>query len=181
MVRLELWLGLTVRYRLPRRQRIEGPSIGFVRDLLLDGSLRFDHLLFTFSPRGALVIRPNQMGACSAASPAGVSLISDLWPPPRRSIHPKSASRLRAPAVAAIGSLATIFQSPALRYCMTCRWLARTRRSAFWLIISPSPSARARQAGGWHLNASYRSLMPTHQPRPRLTKVFEMKPWRRGR
>jgi hypothetical protein len=45
-------------------------------------------LLFTFSPRGALVIRPNQMGACSAANPAGVSLISDLWPLPRRSIHP---------------------------------------------------------------------------------------------
>jgi hypothetical protein len=42
---------LTVRYRLPRRQRIEGPSIGFVRDLLLGGSLRFVHLLFTFSPR----------------------------------------------------------------------------------------------------------------------------------
>jgi hypothetical protein len=53
VVRLELWLGLTVRYRLPRRQRIEGPSIGFVRDLLLDGSLRFDHLLFTLSPREA--------------------------------------------------------------------------------------------------------------------------------
>jgi hypothetical protein len=51
VVRLELWLGLTVRYRLPRRQWIEGPSIGFVRDLLLGGSLRFDHLLFTFSPR----------------------------------------------------------------------------------------------------------------------------------
>src|SRR3984957_4512395 len=50
VVRLELWLGLTVRYRLPRRQRIEGPSIGFVRDLLLDGSLPFDHLHFTFRP-----------------------------------------------------------------------------------------------------------------------------------
>jgi hypothetical protein len=85
VVRLELWLGLTVRYRLPRRQRIEGPSIGFVRDLLLGGSHRFDHLLSTFSPGEGFA---NQMGACSAASPAGVSLISDLWPPPRRSIHP---------------------------------------------------------------------------------------------
>jgi hypothetical protein len=45
---------------------------------LLGGSLRFDHFLFIFSPRRALVIRPNQMGACSAARPAGVSLISDL-------------------------------------------------------------------------------------------------------
>ncbi|MGA7072742.1 MAG: hypothetical protein WBZ30_15145, partial [Bradyrhizobium sp.] len=51
VVRLELWLGLTVRYRLPRRQRIEGgPSIDIDLDLLLGGSLRFDHLLFTFSP-----------------------------------------------------------------------------------------------------------------------------------
>ena len=109
-------------------------------------------MIICFSPSAhvrALAIRPNQMGACSAASPAGVSLISDLWPPPRRSIQPYSASRLRAPAVAAIGSLDTIFQSPALRYCMTCRWLARTRRSAFWLIMSASPSARARPGGGW--------------------------------
>jgi hypothetical protein len=50
VVLLELWLGLTVRYRLSRRHRIESPSIGFVRNLLLGGSLRFDHLLFTFSP-----------------------------------------------------------------------------------------------------------------------------------
>ena len=27
--------GLAVRYCLPRRQRVEGPSIGLVRDLLL--------------------------------------------------------------------------------------------------------------------------------------------------
>jgi hypothetical protein len=49
VVLVEFWLGLTVRYRLPRRQRIESPSIGLVRDLLLGGSLRFDHLAFTFS------------------------------------------------------------------------------------------------------------------------------------
>ena len=36
--------GLTVRYRLPRRQ-INCPSIGFVCNLLLGGSLRFDHLV----------------------------------------------------------------------------------------------------------------------------------------
>jgi hypothetical protein len=35
VVCLEFWLGLTVRYRLPRRQRIESPSIGLVSDLLL--------------------------------------------------------------------------------------------------------------------------------------------------
>src|ERR1019366_8391746 len=50
VVRLEFWLGLTVRYRLPRRQRTESPSIGLVRDLLLGGSLRFEHLAFAFSP-----------------------------------------------------------------------------------------------------------------------------------
>jgi hypothetical protein len=45
VVLLEFWLGLTVRYRLSRRHRIECPSIGFVHNLLLGGSLRFDHLL----------------------------------------------------------------------------------------------------------------------------------------
>ena len=51
------WLGLTVRYRLPRRQRIEGgPSIDVDLDLLLGELLRFDHLLFTFSLRGALEV-----------------------------------------------------------------------------------------------------------------------------
>jgi hypothetical protein len=50
VILLEFWLGLTVRYRLSRRQRIESPSIGFVRDLSCGGSLRFDHLAFTFSP-----------------------------------------------------------------------------------------------------------------------------------
>jgi hypothetical protein len=47
VVLLEFWLGLTVRYRLSRRHRIESPSIGLVRDLLFGGSLRFDHC---FSP-----------------------------------------------------------------------------------------------------------------------------------
>ena len=34
MVFLEFWLGLAVRYRLPRRKRMKSPSIGLVRDLL---------------------------------------------------------------------------------------------------------------------------------------------------
>jgi hypothetical protein len=51
VILLEFWLGLTVRYRLSRRQRIERPSLGLVRDLLFGGSFRFDHLAFTFSPR----------------------------------------------------------------------------------------------------------------------------------
>src|ERR1700722_17627900 len=54
--------------------------------------------------------------------------------------------RRSVPAVAATGSLATIFQSHDLRYCITCRWLAWTRRSAFWLIMPVSPSALARPA-----------------------------------
>jgi hypothetical protein len=48
VVCLKFWLGLMVRYRLPQRQRIESPSIGLVRDLLLGRSLRFDHFAFAF-------------------------------------------------------------------------------------------------------------------------------------
>jgi hypothetical protein len=41
--------GLAIRYRLPRRQRVKGPSIGLVRDLLLRRSFLFAHR-FAFSP-----------------------------------------------------------------------------------------------------------------------------------
>jgi hypothetical protein len=88
MVLLESWLCLTVRYRLSRRHGIESPSIGLVRDLLRGGSLRFDHLLSPSALVRALVRRPNQMGAWSAANPAVVSLISDHGPAPLRSIQP---------------------------------------------------------------------------------------------
>ena len=47
---MEFWLGLAVRYRLPRRKRVESPSLEFVRNLLLGRPLRLDHLLFPFSP-----------------------------------------------------------------------------------------------------------------------------------
>ena len=50
VVLLEFWLGLTVRYRLSSPQRVKSPSIGFVGNLLLSGSLRFEHLLFAFNP-----------------------------------------------------------------------------------------------------------------------------------
>jgi hypothetical protein len=49
VVFLKFRRGLAVRYRLPRCQRIESLSIGLVRDLLLGGPLRFDHLIFTFA------------------------------------------------------------------------------------------------------------------------------------
>src|SRR2546425_12733118 len=51
VVCMEFWLGLAVRYRLPRRKRVESPSIELVRNLLLGRPLRLDHLLFPFSPR----------------------------------------------------------------------------------------------------------------------------------
>jgi hypothetical protein len=51
VVLLKCRLGLAIQYRLSRRHRIESPSIGFVRDLLLGGSLRFHHLLFHPSAR----------------------------------------------------------------------------------------------------------------------------------
>ena len=47
---MEFWLGLAVRYRLPRRKRVESPSLKLVRNLLLGRPLRRDHLLFPFSP-----------------------------------------------------------------------------------------------------------------------------------
>jgi hypothetical protein len=50
VVCMECWLGLAVRYRLPRRKRVESPSLEFVRNLLLGRPLRLDHLLFPFSP-----------------------------------------------------------------------------------------------------------------------------------
>src|SRR5882757_2972340 len=50
VVCIEFWLGLAVRYRLPRRKRVESPSLELVRNLLLGGSLRLDHLLFPFIP-----------------------------------------------------------------------------------------------------------------------------------
>ena len=43
---VKFWFGLTVRYCLSRPQRVEGPSIGFVRKLLLGRLLGLDHLLF---------------------------------------------------------------------------------------------------------------------------------------
>jgi hypothetical protein len=43
---MEFWLGLAVRYRLPRRKRVESPSLELVRNLLLGRPLRLDHLLF---------------------------------------------------------------------------------------------------------------------------------------
>src|ERR1700742_2354704 len=45
---LEFWIGLAVRYLLPRRQRMECPPFGLVRDLLLGGPFWFDHLVFAF-------------------------------------------------------------------------------------------------------------------------------------
>src|SRR3954451_740270 len=50
VVCMEFWLGLAVRYRLPRRKWVESPSLEFVRNLLLGRPLRLDHLLFPFSP-----------------------------------------------------------------------------------------------------------------------------------
>src|SRR5437016_4127590 len=50
VVCMEFWLGLAVRYRLPRRKRVESPSLELVRNLLLGRPLRLDHLLFSFSP-----------------------------------------------------------------------------------------------------------------------------------
>jgi hypothetical protein len=55
---LKFRFGLAVRYRLPRRSRIDSPSIRFVCDLLLGGSLRFDHSAFTFSPSSTSVAPP---------------------------------------------------------------------------------------------------------------------------
>src|SRR5256886_9761829 len=46
VVCMEFWLGLAVRYRLPRRKRVESPSLELVRNLLLGRPLRLDHLLF---------------------------------------------------------------------------------------------------------------------------------------
>src|SRR5258705_9380591 len=50
VVCMEFWLGLAVRYRLPRRKRVESPSLELVRNLLLGRPLRLDHLPFPFSP-----------------------------------------------------------------------------------------------------------------------------------
>jgi hypothetical protein len=49
VVGMEFWLGLAVRYRLPRRKRVECPSLEFVRNLLLGRPLRLYHLCFPFS------------------------------------------------------------------------------------------------------------------------------------
>jgi hypothetical protein len=65
---LEFRLGLAIRYRLPRGQRIESPSVGFVRDLLRGGSLRFDHLLFTISP---MARRPKSNACLQRREPIG--------------------------------------------------------------------------------------------------------------
>src|SRR5437879_8014264 len=46
VVCMEFWLGLAVRYRLPRRKWVESPSLELVRNLLLGRPLRLDHLLF---------------------------------------------------------------------------------------------------------------------------------------
>lgn len=61
VINLELWLRLTVRYLLPRRQRMERLSRSFVRDLLLGGSRRFDHLV---------------LPSCSAVDPGTISNIA---------------------------------------------------------------------------------------------------------
>src|SRR5438128_8814024 len=50
VVCMEFWLGLAVRYRLPRRKRVESPSLELVRNLLLGRPLRLGHLLFPFNP-----------------------------------------------------------------------------------------------------------------------------------
>jgi hypothetical protein len=50
VVFLKFRFRLTVGYRLSRRYRIESLSISLVDELLLGGSLRFDHLDFAFSP-----------------------------------------------------------------------------------------------------------------------------------
>jgi hypothetical protein len=50
VVCIEFWLGLAVRYRLPRRKRVESASLEFVRNLLLGRPLRLDHLLFPLNP-----------------------------------------------------------------------------------------------------------------------------------
>jgi len=46
---MEFGLGLAVRYRLPRRKRVESPSLELVRNLLLGRPFRLYHLLFPFS------------------------------------------------------------------------------------------------------------------------------------
>jgi hypothetical protein len=58
MVLLEFRGGLAVRYLLPRRQRMEGSSIRFVRELLFRRPLPFAHF-FAFSARG----RTSDVGA----------------------------------------------------------------------------------------------------------------------
>jgi hypothetical protein len=50
VVVLKRRFGLAVRYSLPRRQRVKGPSIGLVRDLLLCRSFFFAHF-FAFSTK----------------------------------------------------------------------------------------------------------------------------------
>src|SRR5882757_9219091 len=66
VVCMEFWLGLAVRYRLPRRKRVESPSLELVRNLLLGRPLRLDHLLFPFSPCGRPGLLPaeNVTGEC---------------------------------------------------------------------------------------------------------------------
>ena len=71
---MEFWLGLAVRYRLPRRKRVESPSLELVRNLLLGRPLRLDHLLFPFSPQLYKPVDGFPIGDRSAFSPAGVSL-----------------------------------------------------------------------------------------------------------
>jgi hypothetical protein len=49
---MEFWLGLALRYRLPRRKRVESPALALVRNPLLGRPLRLNHLLFP-SARGS--------------------------------------------------------------------------------------------------------------------------------
>jgi hypothetical protein len=54
VVFVERWISLAVRYRLPRGQRVKGPSIGLVRDLLLRRSFLFAHF-FAFGPSSTML------------------------------------------------------------------------------------------------------------------------------
>src|SRR5207253_11359091 len=73
VVCMEFWLGLAVRYRLPRRKRVESPSLELVRNLLLGTPLRLGHLLFPFNPSST---RPRML---SNSGPAKTPISGTPW------------------------------------------------------------------------------------------------------
>jgi hypothetical protein len=130
VVLLEFWLGLTVRYRLSRRHRIESPSVCLVRDLLRGGSLRLDHFPFAFWP--------------GSEGPVSVSAFTA-----RRF---RSASRSRAPfggrfRLAEINTqdFPALMSSSSRRSSSGVQWPWRR-----WATIISSLSALARPVGDRH-------------------------------